>query len=50
MQQGVFAIANAQTLRRTRQPTKLNPANHQEATCREYFIDLDKKNTIYLKP
>ena len=21
----------------------LNPATHQEAACREYFIDLDKK-------
>ena len=29
---------------------QLNPATHQEAACREYFIDLDKKNTISLKP
>ena len=25
---------------------QLNPATHQEAACREYFIDLDKKYNI----
>ena len=29
---------------------QLNPAIHQEAACREFFIDLNKKNTISLEP